>query len=142
MRNSWKAVVTATTLPPVGCAGTPDGATFASIDCRLDALLADLDAEPGLGTFGPKLVKNVQTAKARKLDAEGFCRASNAKKVKKQPQQSAKALTQYAYRLNGLSARKKIASLRHRFLDEAGPIQSDLKMLRGSVRCPDDAPAG
>jgi hypothetical protein len=55
---------------------------------------------------------------------------------------SAKALTQYAHRLNGLSARKKIASLRQRFLDEAAPIQSDLKTLRGAVRCPDDAPAG
>ena len=140
--SSSTSSTTTTTLPPVGCAGTPGGATFASIDCRLDALLADLEAEPGLGTFGPKLVKNVQTAKARKVDAEGFCRASNAKKVKKQLQQSAKALTQYAHRLNGLSARKKIASLRHRFLDEAAPIQSDLKMLRGSVRCPDDAPAG
>ena len=50
------------------------------------------------------------------------------------------ALTQYARRLNGLSA--KIASLRQRFVDEATPIQSDLKMLRGAVRCPDDAPVG
>jgi hypothetical protein len=136
------AQTTTTTLPAGDCGNEPAAATFASIDCRLDALLADLDAEPGLGTFGPNLVKNVQTAKARKLDAEGFCRASNAKKVEKQLQQSAKALTQYAHRLNGLSARKKIASLRHRFLDEAAPIQSDLKTLRGSVRCPDDAPAG
>jgi CSLREA domain-containing protein len=133
---------TTTTLPAGSCGSEPATATFASIDCRLDALLTDLNAAPGLGAFGPKLVKNVQTAKARKLAAEGSCRASNAKKVKKQLQQSAKALTQYAHRLNGLSARKKIASLRQRFLDEAAPIQSDLKTLRGSVRCPGDAPAG
>ena len=133
---------TTTTLPAGSCGSEPATATFASIDCRLDALLTDLNAAPGLGAFGPKLVKNVQTAKARKLAAEGSCRASNTKKVKKQLQQSAKALTQYAHRLNGLSARKKIASLRQRFLDEAAPIQSDLKTLRGSVRCPGDAPAG
>ena len=87
-------------------------------------------------------MKNVQTAKARKLDAESLCRESNDKKAKKQLQQAAKALTQYAHRLNGLSARKKIASLGQRFLDEAAPIQSDLKTLRGAVHCPDDAPAG
>jgi trimeric autotransporter adhesin len=133
---------TTTTTPPSGCPETPAGATFASIDCRLDALLADLSADAGLGTFGPKLVKNVQTAKARKLDAENFCRESNAKKVKKQLQQAEKALTEYAHHLNGLPARKKIASLRQRFLEEAAPIQSDLKTLRGAVRCPDDAPAG
>ena len=133
---------TTTMLPAGSCGSEPATATFASIDCRLDALLTDLNAAPGLGAFGPKLVKNVQTAKARKLAAEGSCRASNTKKVKKQLQQSAKALTQYAHRLNGLSARKKIASLRQRFLDEAAPIQSDLKTLRGSVRCPGDAPAG
>jgi hypothetical protein len=34
------------------------------------------------------------------------------KKAKKQLQEVAKALTQYAHRLNRLSARKKIASLR------------------------------
>jgi hypothetical protein len=53
------AQTTTTTLPSRDCGSEPAAATFASIDCRLDALLADLDAEPGLGTFGPKLVKNV-----------------------------------------------------------------------------------
>jgi hypothetical protein len=105
------------------------------------AILLGLCPRAG-ATSGPKLVKNVQTAKSQKLDAEGLCRESNAKKAKKHLQQAAKALTQYAHHLNDLSARKKIAALRQRFLDEAAPIQSDLKTLRGAVRCPDDAPAG
>jgi hypothetical protein len=148
-RSTTTSPTTSTTHPPTttptapsDCAGTPAAATFASIDCRLDALLADLNAEPGLEAFGPKLVKNVQTAKARKLDAEGSCRESNTKRAKKHLEQAAKALTQYAHRLKSLSARKKIASIRQRFLDEAAPMQSDLKALRGSVRCPADAPAG
>jgi hypothetical protein len=87
-------------------------------------------------------VKNIQTAKARKLGAESLCRASNAKKAKKQLQKAAKALTQYAHRLNGNSARKKIPSIRQQFLDEGAPIQSDLNRLRGNLSCPDDAPPG
>src|SRR5262249_56608665 len=62
---------TTTTTAPSGCDGTPAAATFASIDCRIDALLAHLNAEPGLGTFGPRLVKNVQTAKARSSTPTG-----------------------------------------------------------------------
>jgi predicted outer membrane repeat protein len=134
---------TTTTMIQVGCAGTPAAATFVSIDCRLVALLGDLAAEPGLGSFGPKLLHSVQTAKTRKLSAEILCRspsAKNTKKMKKQLQQAAQALTQYVHRLNSLAARKKIPSLRQRFVGEGAPILADLNSLRHAVRCPDDAP--
>jgi hypothetical protein len=118
----------------------PDGPTFASIDCRLDALLVLLGAETRLGAFGPKLVRNVEKAKARNLDGERVCAESNLKKAKKRLQQAAKALTQYAHRLNGLPARKRLdPALRQAFLDEGAPITTDLKTLRGAVVCPDDA---
>jgi parallel beta-helix repeat protein/predicted outer membrane repeat protein len=140
--TSTPRLPTTTTTMQVGCAGTLAAATFVSIDCRLDALLADLAAEPGLGSFGPKLIHSVQTAKARKQAAESLCRgasAKNAKKMKKQLQQAAQALTQYVHRLNSLAARKKIPSLRQRFVGEGAPILADLNTLRHAVRCPDDA---
>ena len=64
----------------------------------------------------------------------------NTKKMKKQLQQAAQALTQYVHRLNSLAARKKIPSLRQRFVGEGAPILADLNSLRHAVRCPDDAP--
>jgi hypothetical protein len=139
--TSTPQLATTTTQP--GCGGTPVGATFVSIDCRLDALLADLNAETQLGTFKAKLIHNVEKAKERKLDAERVCRDANLKKTKKRLQQSAKALTQYAHRLNGLPARKKLeTAIRQGFLDEAAPIKADLTTLRGTVSCPGDAPPG
>jgi CSLREA domain-containing protein len=134
-------VATTTTTTQPGCGGTPVSATFVSIDCRLDALLDDVNAESALGTFQPKLARNVEKARERKLDAEGVCRGSNLKKTKKRLQQSAKALTQFAHRLKGLPARRKLdAAVRQRFLDEAAPIEQDLRTLRGRVSCPGDAP--
>jgi hypothetical protein len=94
-----------------------------------------------LGSFGPKLVDSVDKATERKLDAEAVCRDGNLKKTKKRLQQSAKALAQYAHRLNGQPARKKLDdAVRRRFLDQAAPIATDLKTLRGTVSCPADAP--
>ena len=134
------SLVPTTTTVPGGCDGVPDGPTFVSIDCRLEALLARLAAESSLENFGPKLVHNVEKARARNLDAEDLCRTANVKKTKKRLQQAATALTQYAHRLNGLPARKRLSStLRQSLVDEGAPIQRDLRTLRGAVRCPDDA---
>jgi hypothetical protein len=96
--------------------------------------------EAGLATFGPKLAHSVEKARARNLDAEDLCRDSNLKKTKKRLQQAATALRQYAHRLNGLPARKRLdAVLRQGFVDEGAPIQLDLRTLRGAVGCPADA---
>ena len=47
------------------------------------------------------------------------------------------------HRLNGQPARKKLdEAVRRRFLDQAAPIATDLKTLRGTVSCPADAPPG
>jgi CSLREA domain-containing protein len=135
--STTRAPTTTTTLG--GCA--PRAATFVSIDCRLDQLQADLLAATGLDDYAPKLLVNVDKATQRKLDAEATCRDGNLKKTRKRLQQSAKALAQYAHRLNGLAAKKKLDDpLRRRFLDQAAPIAADLKTLRGDVRCPEDAP--
>ena len=125
------------------CDGTPIGATFASILCRLDTLLTAVNGEPDLGTFRPKLAQNVEKAIARTGEGGTLCGAANVKKTKKRLQQAGTALRQYAHRLSGLAARKKLDStLRQAFLDAAAPIRDDLKALRSAVACPDDAPPG
>jgi hypothetical protein len=133
------APTTTTTLPPQGCAGTPRGATFASILCRLDALAARVQSESGLGSFQSKLANSLGTARSRTEDAQSLCDAGakNAKKTKKNLQEAGKAVTQYVHRLAGLRARKKLdGTLRTDFMQAGKAIQPDLSSLRAHVQCP------
>ena len=59
--------------------------------CRLDALLAHLNAAPALGDFAPELAHNVDKARLQKVDTEGLCHTSNVKKTKKRLQQRPKS---------------------------------------------------
>jgi uncharacterized repeat protein (TIGR03803 family) len=128
---------TTTTLPPNGCAAT---ATFASVRCRIEALRADVNAETGLGAFGPKLSKNLEKALAHTDDAFALCDSGNAKKAKSRLAQVKKALTQYVHRLKGLAARKKLdATLRAAFVARGEAIVPDATALRGTLACPADA---
>jgi hypothetical protein len=131
---------TTTTLPPQDCAGTPQGATFASILCRLDALAARVHSESGLGSFQSKLAKSLGTARSRTADAQSLCDANGkncAKKAKKRLQEAGKAVTQYVHRLAGLPARKKLdGTLRTDFLQAGQAIAPDLRTLRGHLQCP------
>jgi hypothetical protein len=131
------SVPTTTTIRSTDCAGTPNGPTFASILCRVDALADRVDGESGLGSFQSKLAKNLDTARSRTDEGRTLCEASNVKKTKKRLQQAGKALTQYAHRLSGLPARKKLdATLRADFLQAGKAIAPDVTTLRAQVQCP------
>ena len=137
--TSTTAPPTTTTLP-VGCGGIPDGATFSSLLCRVQALRDRAAGESGLGAFGPKLVHSLETALERLGDARTRCGESNLKKTRKRLQQAGKALTQYAHRLRGLPARKKLDdALRLDFLAAGQAIAPDVATLRGTVACPGGA---
>jgi hypothetical protein len=128
---------TTTTTLPSSCAGTPAGPTFASIRCRLGALADRIAGASGLGAYQSKLAKSVDSARSRANDAESLCEGGNLKKTKKRLQQAAKALTQYAHRLAGQAARKKLdGTLRTDFLQAGQAIQPDVKNLRGQAQCP------
>ena len=129
-----------TTTVPSGCDGIPDGATFSSLVCRVQALRDRANGESGLGAFQPKLVKSLDTALERLGDARTRCGESNLKKARKRLQQTGKALTQYAHRLSGRPARKKLDdALRVDFLAAGQAIAPDVATLRGAVACPGDA---
>jgi hypothetical protein len=131
---------TTTTTLPQDCAGTPQGATFASILCRLDALAARVQGESGLGSFQPKLAKSLATAQSRTAEAQSLCDANgknDAKKAKKRLREAGKAVSQYVHRLAGLAARKKLdGTLRTEFLQAGQAIAPDLQMLRADLQCP------
>jgi len=131
---------TTTTLPPQDCAGTPQGATFASILCRLDALAGRVQGDSVLGRFQSKLAKSLDTARSRAEDAQSLCDANgknDAKKAKKRLQEAAKAVSQYVHRLAGLPARKKLDDTpRTDFLQAGQAIVPDLTTLRAQLQCP------
>ena len=129
---------TTTTLP--GCVGTSDGPTFASVICRIEALLARVNAESRLGAFQSKLAHTLTKGRDRATAARDLCRASNAKKSKNRLRQVGRALIQYVHRLAGLPARKKLDdALRNDFLGAGKAIQPDAGTLRTNLRCPADA---
>jgi cysteine-rich repeat protein len=114
-----------------GCANGPAAATFDSILCRLDALIARVKAEGGLGSFQSKSVKSLQQAMVSTQAAQT---ATKAKKARKSLQQAAKAITTYAHRLGSLTARKKLdATLRTDFQHAGDPIKADLVTLRSQL---------
>lgn len=138
--TSTTLTTTTTTLVPSGCDGVPAAPTFASIDCRLVALLTRLTAESDLGAFRAKLVQNVSKAKDAEEASAGACAASDLKRTSQRLKQSIRDMIEYAHNLQTLRARKKLPrTLRADLLAEGNPITSDTKSLKRTVRCPADA---
>jgi len=128
---------TSTTLPGGPCAGIPSGATFASVACRLDVLLAAVQAESRLAKIQSKLVKALQTAKGRLDDGQAKCGDSDTKHARKRVQQAAQKLAQFSHRLRSNSTRKQVpADVREPLATTADGIQADAKTLRGQLGCP------
>jgi hypothetical protein len=118
------------------CAGVPSGPTFASLNCRLAALIAAVQAEPALGKLQPKLVKAAETAKMRKETAEGFCTQGDAKGAKRQLKKVVRKLIQFSHRLRSNQARKTVdESVREPFAVEGDAIQDDARTLLATPPC-------
>src|SRR5262249_1525264 len=124
------------------CGSEPPAATFASIDCRLVALLARVStAESNLGASGPKLVQNLSKAKDAEEAGASACAASNLKGARQRLKQADGAMWQDAHHLQTLRARKRLpGALRTDLLAAGNPIKDDVKSLKRTVQCPADAP--
>jgi hypothetical protein len=126
-----------TTTTLAACVGVPVGATFRSIDCRLDALLATVQGEPALGAFASKLADALGKATGRKQDAERLCADADAKHAGKRLRQAGQKMAQYVHRLRGQPARKKIpAEVRDPLVAAGQGLQTDLRTLRLGLACP------
>jgi hypothetical protein len=131
---------TTTTTLASGCDGEPAAPTFASIDCRLRALLARVTAESGLDGFQSKLIQNLSKAKAGEEAGDSTCTASDLKHTRRRLKQAIRSLIQYTHHLRALRARKKLpGALRSELLADGNSIAGDAKSLGRTVQCPADA---
>jgi hypothetical protein len=118
-----------TTLP--GCGAV---ATYASIDCRLDDLVASLDAAQDLGRLKSGLVNAATKARTKKQQAEGSVATGKKKQEKKAMKKAVKALTSFLHRASSRSARKLIPpATRHMLTDQTNRILADMKTLLGTL---------
>jgi hypothetical protein len=119
---------TSTTLP-AGC-GTPS-VSFASLICRLDALLASVQAAPDLGTTKAALVNGVTAARTKTQSAEASANAGSTRPANNALKKAARKMIDFGHRLRSLRSRKKIpAATRSGLLTQSQPILDDLKALR------------
>jgi trimeric autotransporter adhesin len=118
-----------TTLP--GCAAI---ATFASIDCRLDALVASLNAAQDLGRLKSGLAKAATKARSKKQQAEGFVATEKKKQEKNAMKKAVKALSKFLHIVGSRSARKVIpAGTREMLSQQTNAILADMKTLLGTL---------
>lgn len=125
---SSSSTTTTTTLAS-GCGVR--AATFASILCRLDALLATVDSAGDLGTTKTALRNGVATARSKTQAADDSVTAGRKKPASNALKKAARKLIDFDHRLRSLRSRKNIpADTRAALLADAGPILDDLKTLR------------
>ena len=129
---------TATTL--ADCTDVPSGPTFASITCRLDVLLADVQAEGQLGKVQGQLARALQTAISRFADAETKCNASDTKHAASRVVQTGENLRKFLHRLGATGTRRKVPlAVRGPLATMAKGIRSDVIKLRSPLHCPPPA---
>ena len=130
---------TSTTLPGE-CGSVPVGPTFASLNCRLAALIAQVNASTELGTpRQTKIANALSKAKLRKEGAEAKCAESKTLGVKGQLAKAVLRVVAVKKTLGQQSARREVpAALRDELTATLNGLQADLRTLRKSVRCPDD----
>jgi hypothetical protein len=132
---------TTTTPLPGGC---EDDQGFDSIICRLEALTDATDTSDDLGGQQGKLVTAADKARMLINRAREKCASDDAEAEKKSGRYLKKAgrkLLGYKRGLTSNKARKVITDeqVRAAFLGMIEPLIADVKGLKGSLVCPDDA---
>jgi len=131
---------TTTTTLPDACADVPSGPTFASLNCRLSALIAQVAAATELGApRQARVSKALAKAKLRKEGSEARCGESKLDAVKGQLAKAVLRIVGAKKTLGQPGARRTIpAALREELVGTLDGLQTDLRVLRRSVHCPDD----
>jgi hypothetical protein len=138
-RETWTAfqhnaavcspATTPTTLPSQ-CTGMTPG-SLDDVDCRLEALGAQIAADATLGSFGPKLGSQLQRATALARQGDDACGSNDVKTASRRMKQAQKLLQKMEHRLSGLSARKRLdATVRTSFIGTIHALRSDVGALR------------
>jgi hypothetical protein len=102
-----------------------------------------IDGESDLGTFGPKLVHALSSAKNDVDAARGMCASAQLKSARRRLKTAVRDMIQYAHHLRTLAARKRLpAALRNALLAAGDPIGRDLGILKRRLQCPSQAEPG
>jgi hypothetical protein len=110
--------------------------TFASIDCRFEALGAAMSALGDVTPRAPVLRDRLGKADGIEQNARAFCAGGDAKHAKK----SLKSAFRKLGRLRALLASKASRSIpgRDELLATVDSIRNDMRTLKGRVSCPAD----
>lgn len=119
---------TTTTVPAGGCDRAP---TYASILCRLDALVTDVGAATDLGCLKRGLLG--AATKARK-QARKAADTAKSKTAKTQLKKCARSLDAFRHKLDSNNAKTIVpAAIRDGFREVANAIKTDATALRGTL---------
>jgi hypothetical protein len=111
-----------------------------SIDCRLDALIAQVGGESGLASLRSKLLDQLEKAKTHKEQAALLCRQANERRTRNALRPAIDKMLQFERTLRSRKARAVSADVIGALRTAAAAIRADMRTLQGSLRCPDDAP--
>ncbi|HEV7731775.1 MAG TPA: right-handed parallel beta-helix repeat-containing protein [Candidatus Binatia bacterium] len=124
---------TTTTTLPGGCPGTR-APTYVSIDCRLDALIADIESAQDLGKVKAALLRSATVAREKKVAAENTD-PTNTKKQKKLLKKSIRKMISFGFRIRSRNAVRQVpdAARRTALRTIGAEIQADMKTLMSSL---------
>ena len=135
--TTTSSTTTTTTLSPGDCAALPIGPSFPSLDCRLAALIA----QGGLGSEQTTFRQQLEKAKQCTDQAETFCRARKLPRAKRPLAKAIRKMAQIGQTLRSRRATKVIPpALLEGLRTATDALRTDLRALKGALRCPDDAP--
>jgi hypothetical protein len=111
-----------------------------SIDCRLEALIAEVGAESTLGALQPKLLDQLQKAKTHKEKAETLCRQASKRRTRHALRPAINKVAQFLRTLASRKARTIPQTVKDALRTAADAIRGDMQALQRVVQCPQDAP--
>lgn len=104
--------------------------TFASVECRLDALIDATSRANDVGSPKPALLAGARRAKALTLQAEQSFGAGNARRARNLLRRAIRRLIGFEHRLRTLHAHRVVGTdTRTMLLELAGGIRHDLRLL-------------
>jgi hypothetical protein len=122
---------TTTTTVPGTCAME---ASFASLDCRVDALSVRLAGADDLGRTKTTLTRQADKLARLLHEAEAAQQAGNARKARTKLKKAGRVVVAMGFRVRSNSGRKNISDATRTELTQAvAAFKADLKSLRGTI---------
>jgi hypothetical protein len=119
-----------------GCDAEPVGPTFASIDCRLAALLARVGAASELGAVRKRLFGRLEQATTRDRHTESLCSQGKRRRTRKAFRPSLAALARFLKILRSRRVRSVPTPLASELRTAATGVRDDMRTLQRHLVCP------